>query len=392
MKILLVHNDYQQAGGEQAAVDAQIALLRSYGNEVIIYRRTNTEIGSYGYRRKASFLRQATYSDRTYRDIRSLVADEHPPVAHVHNVFPIISPSVYHALKDARVPIVQTIHNFRLMCPNALFYTQGQNCERCKLGNTIHAIRWKCFRNSYALSAFYAIIIGLHRRWATFKMIDSFIALTDFTAQKLVESGLTTWEKITVLGNFLPDPLPQLGFLDRSHSCLVYMGRLSPEKGVDVLIKAVSGMPEIELKIAGEGPQAEELRSLSRHLNLKRVEFLRYVTGESKWQLLRKAAATVIPSLWYENFPVTLLESFAVGTPVITSRLGGLPYIVEEGINGLLFSHGDIDELRAKIYAIVNQPGEAVKMGQNGRLMIEGRYSASSHYEVLMKIYNQVVR
>jgi glycosyltransferase involved in cell wall biosynthesis len=390
VKILIVHNHYQQLGGEQMAVEAQVSLLRERGHRVILYMRNNAEIERYRLWQKAAFFPEAVFSRRTYHEIRTLIARERPDVAHVHNVFPLISPSVYRALKDSGIPVVQTVHNFRFLCPNALFYTHGRICERCKYGNTLHAVRWKCYRQSYILSTLYALTVGLHRRAGTFNLIDQFIALTEFTAQKLVESRLTTQDKISVLGNFLPDPLPAPGSFDKREPYVVYLGRLSPEKGVEILLDAVTGLPDLRVKIAGDGPQTGVLQTIARQQGLQQVEFLGRVAGEEKWGLLRHATAVVVPSVWYEAFPFVVLESLAAGTPVVASNLGSLPYVVEDGKSGLLFRAGDSQDLREKLAWLVQHPSEALQMGRYGRQVVEKRFSASAHYEELMQIYSSL--
>jgi glycosyltransferase involved in cell wall biosynthesis len=390
VKILIVHNHYQQPGGEQMAVEAQVSLLRERGHRVILYMRNNAEIERYRLWQKAAFFPEAVFSRRTYHEIRTLIARERPDVAHVHNVFPLISPSVYRALKDSGIPVVQTVHNFRFLCPNALFYTHGRICERCKYGNTLHAVRWKCYRQSYILSGLYAFTIGLHRRAGTFNLIDRFIALTEFTAQKLVESRLTTQDKISVLGNFLPDPLPAPGSFDKREPYVVYLGRLSTEKGVEILLDAVTGLPDLRVKIAGDGPQTGVLQTIARQQGLQQVEFLGRVVGDEKWELLRNATAVVVPSVWYEAFPFAPLESMGVGTPVLASDLGSLLYVVEDGKSGLLFRAGDSQDLREKLAWLVQHPSEALQMGRYGRQVVEKRFSASAHYEELMHIYSSL--
>jgi len=389
-KVLVIHNYYQQPGGERAAVENQIALLRERGHEVILYTRDNAETGHYESWRRVAFFPDTVFSRRTCREIQSLVSSEHPDVAHVHNVFPLISPSVYRALKDAGMPIVQTVHNFRFLCPNALFYTHRQICERCKHGNTLHAVRWKCYRQSYTLSALYAATIGLHRRWGTFEMIDRFIALTEFTVEKLLESGLTMQDKISVLGNFLPNPLPMPGSLEKREPYVVYLGRLSPEKGVGILLEAMVALPDLGLKIVGNGPQAAALQATAHRRGLHKVEFLGRVVGEEKWNLLQQAMAVVVPSVWYESFSFVVLESLAVGTPVVASKLGSLLHRVKDGKSGLLFRSGDSQDLRQKLAWLVAHPEGALAMGRYGRQVVETEYSAEAHCKRLMKIYAEV--
>jgi len=277
------------------------------------------------------------------------------------------------------------------MCPNGLFYTQGHLCELCKYGNTFHAVQWRCYRNSYTLSALYALTIGLHRLWGTFQMVDRFIALTEFTAQKLVESGLMTRDKVSVLGNFLLDPLPNPGSFEQREPYLVYLGRLSPEKGVDILIEAMSGLPYLTLKVLGLGPRAEALQALTRQLESHHMEFLGYVAGNEKWNLLRQAIATVVPSVCYETFSLTVLESLVVGTPIVASKLGSLPYIVQDGKSGLLFHPGDSQDLRQKLDWLATHPEEALAMGQYGRQVVERQHTAAAHYAALMEVYRSTL-
>lgn len=390
MKVLVVHNRYQQSGGEKTAVSAQIELLRARGHCVVTYTRDNLEIRRYNRMQKAAFLFSTMFSTRTYREVSALCAQEQPDVAHVHNVFPLISPAVYRALKNQGVPIIQTMHNFRFMCVNGLFYTQGHICERCKYGNMFHAIIRKCYRQSYVLSALYALTIAFHRWSGTFQLIDRFIALTEFTAQKLVESGLTDANKVVILGNFLSSPMPAPGRFDGRAPYVIYLGRLSPEKGVDILLDAMANLPDLELKIAGDGPQRDTLQTIKRERHLNQVEFLGLTVGEQKWRLVREARALVVPSVWYETFGLSALESLAVGTPVVASNIGGLADIVRDGKSGLLFHPGDSQDLRRKLLWLEAHPEQAMAMGRYGRRVVEEQYSAEAHYGRLLAIYEEI--
>jgi glycosyltransferase involved in cell wall biosynthesis len=392
MKVLVVHNYYQQPGGERVSEEAQVALLRERGHKVILYTRDNAEIKHYRAWEKAAFFPRTVFSRRTFQEIRDLVTAEQPDVAHVHNVFPLISPSVYRALKDAAVPIVQTVYNFRFLCPNGFFYTQGQICERCKYGNTLHAVRFRCYRQSYVLSALYALVIALHRRWGTFALIDHFTAPAEFTAHKLVEGGLAPRKKITVLGYFLPDPLPVPGSFKHRKPYVAYLGRLSEEKGLWTLLDAVAGFSELRLKVLGEGPLADSMRRYVKEHHLTNVEMVGFVSGEAKWDVLREALAVVVPSEWYENSPFVALESLAAGTPVVTSDLGSLPDVVDGGKSGLLFRPGDSQDLRQKLTWLVAHPEETLALGHYGRQVAETQYSAEAHYRRLMTICAGVKR
>jgi glycosyltransferase involved in cell wall biosynthesis len=391
MKILVVHNHYQQFGGEHTAVEAQTALLRRHGHEVISYTRDNTTIQNYQLLDKVLFFPRTIFSREVYDQITQLVQQERPAVAHVHNVFPLISPAIYRALAAAGVPIVQTVHNFRFLCANSLFYTHDQICELCKSGNMIHAVRLRCYRDSYPLSSLYALSIGLHRRLGTFQLIDRFIALSAFSAQKLVEGEIAPHDKITVLGNFLPDPLPAPGSFEARESYVLYLGRLSREKGIATLIEAMAGVSELSLKILGDGPENESLRALARERDLSNVEFLGHVSGEQKWNLLRQALAVAMPSLWYEHFPFAVLEGMAVGTPVVASRLGSLRDLIEDGRSGLLFRHGNSEDLCVKLSELAEGPQDTLAMGRYARETVERRFTETIHYAGLMRIYAELL-
>ncbi|MGD8752532.1 MAG: glycosyltransferase family 4 protein, partial [Anaerolineales bacterium] len=377
MKILVIHNYYQYPGGERTAIKAHIDLLKNRGQQVITYFADNSKIKNYNLFEKAKSIPNALYSIKTHNEINKLVRTQKPDLAHVHNVFPLISPSIYRVLKDNNIPIIQSVHNFRFLCPNGLFYTKGQICERCKYGNTIHAVRYKCYRNNYLLSTIYGLTIGLHRRKKSFQSIDRFITPTEFTAHKLVESKLTSWQKISILGNFLQDPLPIPGSFDQKELFLSYLGRLSPEKGVNILLEALVGIPGVGLKLMGDGPLFDQLKETTRKLGIEnRVRFLGHTIGEPKWSIIRKSIAVVVPSVSYESFGLVILESLATGTPVIASDLGSLSHLVEDEKNGLLFRPGDSQDLQNKILWVLNNPNNAQTMGSHGRHIVEESYSA----------------
>lgn len=392
MKILAIHNDYQMHGGETAVFLAEIQLLKNSGHTVITYSRNNNEIADYGFFKKLLFFPNTIFSRQSYVEVRRLVKKERPDIAHIHNVFPLISPSVYVALHNEGVPIVQTVHNFRFLCPNGLFLTHGHVCERCKFGNTLHAAYLKCYRNSALLSLLYAVSIGLHRKLGTFKRIDQFIALTEFTRNKFAEARFTKAEKISVLGNYLPSPLPEPLFTKPADGYIAYLGRLSEEKGISTLIKAVAGIKGLALKIAGDGPERNALQEKVKELKLERVEFVGQISGEDKWNLLRNAICTIIPSKWYENFPIALLESMAVGTPVIGSDLGSLPYIIKDRQNGLIYDPSKPEDLKKNILWLLDSPKEAKTMAQSSRETVEKGYTSQIHLQKLIGIYETLIQ
>jgi glycosyltransferase involved in cell wall biosynthesis len=391
VKILLCHNFYQQSGGEDVAVLALKELLEQKGHDVIFYSENSREIVKYNVLQKIGFLPRAVFSARTYRRMQRIAKQERPDVAHVHNVFPLISPALYVALNRAGVPIVQTIHNFRLMCINGLFLRNGHLCERCKSGNFVSGVRFKCYRDSYALSGLYAASIGSHRRMGTFKRIQRFIALTDFAASKMVESGIATFSNISVLENFLPSPLPEYSETDQREAYIVFMGRLSHEKGIFTLLRAMQGLSNLGLKIVGTGPLDQLVKRQIRDRRLDNVELLGFIQGEEKYRVLRRALCCVVPSECYENLPYVVLESAAVATPVIASRLGGLAAIISDNQNGLLFTPGDAADLRKQLEFLAATPQVARRIGARAREQFRARHTADAHYQRLMQIYSEVV-
>ncbi len=388
-KVLIVHNDYRQHGGERTWVDAQTNLLRQNNHEVIAYTRSSNDVDAFSLAQKIAFFPQAVYSRRTYREVRQLVETERPDIAHVHNVFPLISPSVYHAIKDAGIPIIQTIHNFRFLCPNGLFYTRGRICERCEYGNFLHAIRWRCIHDSVILSALYAFILGWHRRRGTFKLIDHFMVPAGFTVSKLVESGFCSLDQTSVLPHFTSGLLQRSSSSEEKGRHVVFLGRLSAEKGILTLIHAMRSLPNLQLRVLGEGPLGDVIHSYLQRHRITNVEMKGFVSGEAKWTELRTALAVIIPSECYEQSTFSLLEGSVAGTALVASNLGSLAQAVEHDQTGMLFRPGDAEDLAATLQWVADHPEEAHRMGANARRRAEVRHRDGVQYAQLLRVYQQ---
>ncbi len=387
MKVLLVHSAYQQYGGEDSVVKAETELLQSHGDEVVLYGRHNDEIKNFNVLQKALFFPQSIYSWKTSSEIDDVVRRVKPDVAFIHNVYPLISPSVYYALHAVGVPSLQVLHNFRPFCPNGLFYTQDKVCEACKGGNYLNAVKNRCFRGSVALSSLYGLTLGLNRLAGMIDKISGFICLTEFFRIKMREVGIPE-SKLFVRPNFVR--APALPANQPSGSYALFMGRLSPEKGLWTLIHAFEKLPGIQLKILGTGPMEQDLRDYIANKGIPNVEMLGFKSGTEKMEILRNAFCLVLPSEWYENFPVTALEGFMAAKPVVASRMGGLPYIVEEGKSGFLFEAGNSAELAQRIQYLAEHPGEAESMGRHGRMLTATKYGPDEAYKNLMNIFSQV--
>lgn len=391
MKILIVHNSYQQPGGEDVARDAEVRLLRRAGHAVLEYSRSNAEISDGSVLVQLSLASETAWSRHTYRALRGLLRKEKPNVAHFHNVFPLISPSAYYACADAGVSVVQTLHNYRLLCPAATFFRDGRSCQQC-LGRNFGwpGILHACYRNSRPASAVTAAMFAAHRAMNTWnKKVAFYIALSEFARNKFVVGGLPAG-KILVKPNFVehdPASKPPAG-----HYAL-FLGRLSEEKGIRVLLSAWRQFPaKIPLRIAGDGPLRQEiLKQLPQNGSRPPVEWLGPVPRSQVPELMRHARFLIVPSICYENFPLVIAEAFACGLPVLASRLGACAEIVENSVTGLHFSPGNVADLAEKVAWAWTHPRELADMGGRARSEYEAKYNAAAALRHLEAIYERAL-
>jgi glycosyltransferase involved in cell wall biosynthesis len=386
MKILLVHNKYQQAGGEDSAFQADVNLLRNAGHQVFVYERDNAEINNYNTFQKVHLFKNTTWSKESQKDIIKILEGERPQIVHFHNTFPLISPSAYYVCKEAGVWVVQTLHNFRLLCPNSLFYRSGNTCEDC-LGKTppwpsvIHA----CYRGSRLQSAAVMGMLTYHRVMRTWiNQVDIFIALSNYSRGKFIQGGLPE-EKIMVRTNFLdPDP----GIKVEEGSYALFVGRLSSEKGIFTLLNAWKNLVEVPLIIVGDGPLLVEAQRFLIDQGMNHVSILGRKNRQDTLDLYKQARFLVVPSECYENFPMVIVEAFANGLPVIATSLGSMREIVESKKTGLHFTLADPNDLAAKASWLWSNPIEAKRMGREARKEYEKRYTPESSYQRLKEIYS----
>lgn len=384
MKILFVHDFYRNFGGEDAAALAEKWMLEQFDEEVIFYSRNNKEISNYSFANKLRFPFEAVDSVRTRTDIAAIVRRERPDVAYVHNPFPLISSSIYRALHDGGVPCVQFVHDFRFLCPNGLFHTNGAICERCKDGSFFNAVRHRCYRDSYAASFIAASVAAVARRSRVLDLISLFVCPTVFSRQKLVEGGLPA-HKIRIKPHFVDAAITPL-FTPGKY--VLYIGRLSPEKGVLGLVHALADCPDIPLKVAGSGPLESEIRTFLRERRIAHIQLVGFKAGAEKWDVLRNSACIVLPSESYETFGLVVLEAYAAGKPVIASRLGALPFVIEDGKSGLLFEPGDHRDLCAKLRHLFAHPAQVEGMGRYGRMLVDTKYRPAESYRSLKEIFS----
>jgi len=389
MKILVAHNFYQRRGGEDAVCQSEITLLRKAGHIVIEYLLHNDEIHVYSLSKKASLGWRTSWSKRANRELRKILARESPDVAHFHNTFPLISPSAYYACRASGVPVVQTLHNYRLLCPGGNLFRDGHICEECVSHSLLYSIAHGCYRGSRIATAAVAGMLtvhGLSRTWE--KQIDLFLVCTEFARRKFIDAGFDG-ERIRVKPNFIaPDPGVRLS----GGSAALYIGRLSEEKGPQLLPQAWSKLAAlIPLEIAGDGPLRAALEADCARLGIHSVHFAGWLGAQAAMDQLRAAKFLIVPSMCYEGFPMAIAEAYACGVPVIAAGHGGLAEIVRDGCTGLHFAAGDADDLAAKVEWAWTHPHEMEMMGRAAREEFETKYEAGAALEYLESAYESLL-
>lgn len=385
VKILLVHNYYQQTGGEDLVVADEARLLESRGHEVVRYTAHNDQVSSLS---KLTLAQRTIWNQKTCRELRSVIAQHRPQIVHVHNTLPLLSPSVYYAAGAERLPVVQTLHNYRLMCPAAVCFRSGHICTDC-VGKPVAwpAIRHACYRGSRSASAAIATMLSVHRLIGTWQhKMSVYIALTAWARDMFIEAGVPP-DKLVVKPNFVdPDPGAGTGSGDYA----VFVGRLSPEKGIQTLLRAwrIVG-PQVRLLIIGEGPLASTVAAATH--DLPSVTWLGRRDPPEILSLVRDAKFLVFPSEWYETFGRVIVEAFATATPVIAAGHGAAAELVAEGVTGLHFRPGDPSDLAAKVLHLNSHPPVRVRMRAAARKEFETRYTADVNYRSLVAIYRRAM-
>lgn len=386
MKVLMVHNRYQQRGGEDAVVEAEVRLLAANGIEVRRFDADNDSIHGLVPKIQVSAGQFGLPTPIKTRFGQSL-GEFRPDVVHVHNWFPTLSPAVFNMCHRAHVPVVHTLHNYRLLCVGATLFRDGRVCEDC-IGSTLRTpgIVHSCYRGSIAGSA--VATAGMVANWSIgtwHRSVDRFVALTEFSRRKFVQGGLPE-DKIVVKPNFVdPDPGQGSGL----GGYFLYAGRLTEEKGLRVLLECWRHSPDLPaLKIAGIGPLEEEVRQAAA--SMPNLEWLGNRSGDDVMDLMRNAVALLCPSQWYEGMPRVVIEAFAVGTPVIGSSIGCYPEMIVDGDTGALFPTGDAGALRIRLRELVRNRALA-PMRANARRSFELNYNGETNLSLLLNIYRSVL-
>jgi glycosyltransferase involved in cell wall biosynthesis len=380
VKILVLHNNYRVTGGEDRVVEEEQTLLTAHGHKVDRLSFSNYDIQGLAQKIRTGI--STCYSLRARHIVKSHLRKYRPDIVHIHNFFPLLTPSVYDACIEEGRPIVQSLHNYRLICANALLYRNGKICEDCLAHPSYKAIVHRCYRHSLLGSATVAGMLAIHRKLQTWnRKVDYFIALSAFAKERFTRFGLTP-EKIFIKPNFV-NSLPDHLMMDRQRSGALYVGRLSEEKGVSALLNSWQAFRE-PLTIVGDGPMAG---LVGRRKNKNGVYWHGYQHRDAVFAYLQKARFVVVPSQCYENFPLVVAESFASGTPVVAARLGALSEIVRDGQTGLLYEAFDHREMKKVIQWAFDHPTEMALMGKRARKQFDRLYAPSANYHQLMHIY-----
>lgn len=387
MKVLLVHNFYRTAtpGGEDNVFRQERDLLLNGGMDVTCYTKSNDDVDVSDRRELVRTAADLAWSWRSYEELSDLIVRERPDVAHFHNTFPLISSSGYVACRDRGVPVVQTLHNYRIICAAATFHRDGRVCEQCSAAHLWPAVWHRCYRGSFAGSLAMARMLRANWRRGIYEdFVDVFVALTEFAAAKFADGGLPR-DRIVVSPNFVNSPSPASS---GGGGYAIFVARLSEEKGIRVLLRAWRELREIPLKVVGDGPLFEEFRSAARADGLP-IEFLGMRPRDEAIELIGTADLQVIPSEWFEGFPLVAVESYARGTPVVASNIGGLTELVIDGETGLRFEAGDAGALARSVRLLWEDDALRDRLRRGARARFEAEYMPAHALHRLRSIYER---
>ena len=383
--ILIVHNYYQNHGGEDTVVANEKKMLEEHGHKVILYSRNNSELKSMLKLQNMMLTILTVFNVRTYSDIKRLIKMEQIDIVHVHNTLSLISPSVYYAAKSMKVPIVQTIHNFRLLCPGATFYRDGHICEDCITKGLMCAVKHSCYRDSKLQTLACVISTKIHRLIGIYGKI-TYICLTEFNKEKLLQLKQIKTNRVFVKPNFVKSSINEIVPHEERKEQFIYAGRLDKLKGVDILFEAWKQMGKKVPKfiMCGMGTLDEWCRTFIK-TNDVNIEMYGFIPNQEIIKIISNSKALILPTQWYEGFPMSIVESFSVGTPVICSDLGNAGSIVKEGITGCKFAADIVKEL---VLAVHRCKG----LYKSTLAEYNAKYTEEINYQMLQRIYNQIVK
>ena len=387
-RILQVHNFYQIPGGEDVVVRNEKRLLEEHGHKVYTYYRSNAELKEGGKFSKLCVPFTAIYSFKTVREVKKLIKEYQIDIVHVHNTLTMVSPSVFYAAFSCHVPIVQTLHNFRMLCPAGSFFRDNVICEECVQGGLKCAIKHKCYRNSKLQSFVSAAVLKVHRVLGTYRKVN-FICLTEFNRNKLLALGdIVDAKKIFIKPNFTFAEGIEPSNVPEQEEYYLFAGRVEALKGVDIAIKAFEQIPDRKLYIAGTVPMMDEMQAYVKEHNIQNVKFLGYLQKEDMTEKFYHAKAVIMTSQCYEAFAMTIAEAYSYGVPVIAGRVGNMEGMVQEGVTGVKFTYNSSSDLAEKVKEF--EQLDRVTLKENAREFYQERLRPEDNYQKLMEIYESI--
>lgn len=391
-RILQIHNFYQIPGGEDVVVRNEKRMLEEHGHEVDTYYRSNSELKEKGIIGKLLLPFTAVFSLRTYREVKKLIRENQIDIVHVHNTLTMVSPSVFYAAFKCRVPVVQTLHNFRMVCPAGALFRDNAICEECAKDGMRCAVRHKCYRGSKLQSFVSAAILRIHRLAGTYRRVN-FICLTEFNRKKLMEllggkQNVIDPARVYIKPNFTFIDNDSVSEEQAAEEYYLYAGRIEALKGSDIAIKAFEKLPDKTLYVAGDGPMMEEMQHYADEHKVTNVKFLGYLKKEEMSEKLRHAKALVMTSQCYETFAMTIAEAYSYGVPAIAGRLGNMDDMVQDGVTGVKFTYDSAGDLAKKVRQFENM--DITSMREMAKEFYETRFRPEDNYRKLMNIYEDI--
>lgn len=385
--ILIVHNYYQIPGGEDTVVANEKKMLEDYGHKVVQYSRSNSELKQMSNLQKLTLPLATVFSMRTFKETKRLIRDEHIDVVHVHNTLNLISPSIYYAARVMKIPVVQTIHNFRLLCPGATFYRDGKICEDCVTKGLRCAVKYSCYRGSKLQTLACVISTKIHRITGIYRKIN-YICLTKFNKEKLLQLNSPGKQqiidpmKVFVKPNFTFDTSSEI--VEKEREYYLFIGRVEKIKGLDIILEAFAGLPNENLVIAGTGSLFEKYKKKAT----ANVKFTGFLDKNELTQCLAKAKAVIVPSQWYETFGMIIVEAYAAHKPVIAGNIGNISLLVDEGKTGIHFKYNSVKSLQNAIYRFKQM--DSRQMETNAYKKYKTEFTDQINYSILRSIYDSI--
>lgn len=386
-KVLLVHNFYQVPGGEDTVFFNEKKLLEDNGHEVITYTRSNEELNNFHFWGKLCYPINTIFSFKTYNEVKKIIVDYQIDIVHVHNTWPLISPSVYYAAFHSNVPVVQTIHNFRMICPSGNLYHNGKICEDSLYKGLSSALKLRIYKGSFIHTLISVTTLKIHRLIGTYKNIN-LIFLTEFNKGKILELNnngrmIIDPSKTYIKPNFV-DMHKKIIPPEQRKNQFVFAGRLDKQKGIDLLLETWKEIKDYDLVICGTGPEETWCKEFIEENGMSNVHMMGFIQNMSTRDIISESKALILPTRCYEGFPMTIVESFACGTPVIGSNIGNVGSLIEDEITGLKFQLDSVESLRQMISSYDDS------MISNCSNIFELKYTAAKNYEQLTEIYESL--